>query len=247
MWLVAIIHALKVAIDSLEVFEKLWKLSSQLVMSFIAVLIFWAGLNIVRERDLVRGLEVAFVDSHHQTMVREADTHSAVLQDELRRVSESNELIHKIMDAMMKSAPGADRARFAVFHNGISGLTGIGLLRYDIIVSVAGSGRNEGDLEQNRPLEEWSSFLPELLSGKCAWVDTDTIRNISARARMEEMGVKTFNACPVVDSFNRMLGAVSVYWSRGDGAPPDQSVREELSAQNLQAASRIAGAMELRR
>ena len=247
MWIVAIIHTIKVAIDSLEVFEKVWKLSSQLVMSFVAVVIFWAGLNIVRERDLIRGLEVAFVDSRHQTIVREADTHSAVLQDELRRVSESNELIHKIMDAMMRSAPGADRARFSVFHNGISGLTGIGLLRYDVIVAVAGPGRSEGDLEQNRPLEEWSSYLPELIAGRCAWVDASSIRNTSARARMEDMGIKVFNVCPVVDSFSRVLGAVAVYWSRGDDPPPNQSVREELSAQNLQAASRIAGAMELRR
>ncbi|OIQ74482.1 hypothetical protein GALL_438680 [mine drainage metagenome] len=87
------------------------------------------------------------------------------MQTELHQFAAANKLIDQLLETMLVRAGGASRVRLNVIHNGVTGLTGTGLLRYDVTNSVAAPGRLAGAAVTNQPLSDWSDFLPALLAG----------------------------------------------------------------------------------
>ena len=242
---IAILQGIKAIWDTFPIFKKLWTRFHEFFVTFLAMMVCWAGLNIVRERDLTAGLRAAFTDSSYTTSSREIDTRSAVMQEELKKIAQSNATVRRIMEAELTNTPEAARVRLGIIHNGVYGVTGIGLLRFDLTQAVSKSGRSDGDMAQNAPLSQWDDYLQPLISGECSYVKVQDMKNSSARAHMEDVGISAFTACPVIDSHNQVLGALFVSWDKNDPLPSEEEVKK-LEVQHLRAATQVAGAMEIR-
>ena len=132
-----------------------------------------------------------------------------------------------------------------MIHNGVTGVTGVGLLRYDVTNSVAGPGHAPGPLVQNRPLAEWGDFLPALLEGECQVHDASSLRGLAIRSRMENLNVGTLLVCPVSDLQGRLLGGVFLLWDTGTRVP-EAADMETLANFVRQIGRQIATVLDLR-
>ena len=135
--------------------------------------------------------------------------------------------------------------RLGVVHNGITGVTGVALLRYDITNAVAAPGHSVGALLLNQPLSDWNNFLPVLLAGRCYLGLVTEQPNPALRVRFEGLGAGTFMACPVIDNRNRMLGATFVTWDVRD-LPPTGDALLAVMKYALGVGQQVASALDLR-
>jgi hypothetical protein len=101
----------------------------------------------------------------------------------------------------------------------VTGLTGTGLLRYDVTNSIAAPGRSTGDPVQNLPLADWSDFLPGLLTDQCVLSRVSDLKTITLRVQFEAFGAANVLACPAADIQGRALGALFLFWDAGDLVP----------------------------
>jgi hypothetical protein len=217
----------------------------QPLMTVGMLLFLYAGWHVRDEGSIDAGLQVAFVDTKAYRLQHLRDLESAILQGELRRSAITDQLVGQLMTALLQRAPRAARVRLGVVHNGITGLTGIALLRVDITNAVAAPGRTVGPLSVNQPLSDWSGFLPTLLAGKCDFHLTQQESSVVIRSRLTAMGAGSFMSCPVIDVQGRMLGAISVTWDEHDSAPGGaelQSLMDFAGSICIQ----IAAALDLR-
>jgi len=76
----------------------------------------------------------------------------------LKQASQTDRLIDALLLTLLQKAPTAARVRLDVIHNGVTGVTGTALLRYDMTNSVAARGHSVGDLVTNQPLSDWTNF-----------------------------------------------------------------------------------------
>jgi hypothetical protein len=220
-------------------------LLAQPLVTVSLLLALYAGWHVRDEGSVEAGLQVAFVDTRAYRAAHLRELESAILQAELRQVGESDRLINQLLTAVLQHAPTAARARLAVVHDGVTGVTGTDLLRFDITHAAAASGHAVGDLVQDQPLSEWSEFLPVLLSDQCLSRTSSEIRNMAMRVRLDAMGAGVFLACPVVDIQGRMLGAIFITWDIDDHPPSGEAV-ESLSTFTLQVGAQAATALDLR-
>ena len=223
----------------------LGRLLVQPVMTAALLTALWAGYNCVREWSIGGGLWVAFFETNAGRASRLRERDDAILQAELRHLAKANKVIDQLLESALEHAPNAARARLDVVHNGVTGLTGIGLLRYDTTNSVAGPGHSAGPLVQNRPLTEWSDFLPEMLEGECRIYGADALRSLAVRARLETLNVGTILVCPVTDVQGRLLGGVFLLWDSGTRIPEGTEL-ETLTALVRQVGRQIASVVDLR-
>lgn len=243
---IQILQVIKAAWEAFPIIEKLWKRFHEFFTMFLAMMVFWAGMNVVRERDVWKGLQAAFIASSADVHANELSARAPVMQIELNRVTESNQVIKRILQAVLGTTKGAARTRVGLIHNGVYGITGMSLLHFDITHAVAAPGRSEGEYTQNAPLSQWDDYLSIMVKGECAYIHSDAMKSSAARARLEAIGIVAFTACPIVDSRNQILGGLFVSWDKNDPAPADADVTQLLK-EHLRAATQIAGAMELRR
>jgi hypothetical protein len=183
------------------------------------LLCLYAGWHVRDEGDFVTGLRVAFIDTRAYREAEQQALIGALMQAELHRYASSSRMIDQMLAAVIAHATGVARVRLAVIHNGVSGLTGISMLRYDVINAIAPPGRAAGDLIVNQPLSTLSDVLPALLAGKCQTVAAADVHNFALRTRMQSLGVSTNLTCPVIDIEGKLLGAIFVDWDTGDQAP----------------------------
>ncbi len=221
------------------------RLVVQPVMTAALLTALWAGYNCVREWSIADGLWVAFFETNAGRASRLRERDDAILQAELRHLAGANKVIDQLLESVLEHAPNAARVRLDVVHNGVTGLTGIGLLRYDITNSVAGPGHSAGPLVQNRPLSEWSDLLPEMLEGVCQIYVADTLRSPAIRARLETLNVGTILVCPVSDVQGRLLGGVFLLWDTGTRIPEGAEL-ETLTTFVRQVGRQIATVLDLR-
>ena len=145
----------------------------------------YALFQVSREGSFLGGLKAAFLDSDTDRAERHRIEMQALMQAELRQFAAANKLIDQLLQTMLDRAPGASRVRLAVIHNGVTGLTGTGLLRYDITNTATAAGRLPGQAGINQPLSEWSDFLPVLLSGQCSFHRVTDLHALALRARFK--------------------------------------------------------------
>jgi hypothetical protein len=139
----------------------------------------------------------------------------------------------------------ASRVRLAVIHNGVTGLTGTGLLRYDFTNSVAAPGRSPGGSEQNEPLSNWAEFLPVLLTGQCVMARVAELHSSALRAGFEAFGATSVMVCPAADVQGKSVGALFTFWDSSD-QPPDGKVLSDLMESGRHVGAQIAAVLDLR-
>ena len=196
-------------------------LSSMLVLAVLSV----------REGGVRAGVRL-ILENPHETNA---------MQRELRAVERRDEAINDLLKAELAKAPTAARVRVAVIHNGAVGLTGIGLLRFDITHALARHGYSVGTLLTNAPLSDWNLYLSHLLAGNCSIAGREAM-GTAERARMEELGVSERLACPVVDIQGRLLGGLFVTWPTGVVIPRGADMADLVSF-SKSIAAQIAAAM----
>lgn len=207
----------------------------------IMQLSIYAGWHIVHEHSFLEGLRVAFFESYAD----QAKHKAKAMQDELHAVAASDRIIHQHLKNVLDRFPGTSRVRLAVIHNGISGLTGVGMLRFDVIHGVAAPGRDIGIMVANQPLSEWIDYLGTLLTGQCAFVNSVAVHPLSARIRMEELGMQAFLVCPTVNAQNMTLGAVFASWDKNDTLPSAELLTTMMTEMKS-TASQVAVALDMR-
>lgn len=225
-------------------FQSLGALLQPLVT--VAMLLFlYAGWHVRDEGGIIAGLRVAFVDTRAYRTDHEHEREAAMLQTELHYAADTDKLVDESLAGLLGYAPLAARVRLGVVHNGVTGVTGVALLRYDITNAVAAPGKTVGALLLNQPLSDWNNFLPVLLAGRCYLGMVTDQPNPALRARFEGLGAGTFMACPVIDKLNRMLGATFVTWDVRD-LPPTGDTLLAVMKHALGVGTQIAAALDLR-
>lgn len=215
-------------------------------MVTVAMLLFlYAGWHVRDEGDVLAGLRVAFVDTRAFRAEHARELEAAMLQAELRQAAQTDKLIDQLLSALLARAPGAARVRLGVVHNGVTGVTGVALLRYDITNAVAGPGHSVGNMVLNQPLSDWNDFLPALLAGKCQSGLAQTQPSLRLRARLEALGASAFMACPVIDIQLRMLGSLLITWD-GNDPPPTGEALHALTDYAMAVGAQVAAALDVR-
>jgi len=213
------------------------------VLAIFAV-VAYGGFHVSREGSFSAGMRAAFVDSKADITQRAALETAYVIQAELRQAAASDILINDmLMDALQKF-PDVARAVVAQLHNGDYGLSGMGLLKFNITHAQAAAGRAVGELSVDAPLSEWSDFLHTLLNGKCSYYLVQALKSNQAIARHAKMRVTSFMACPVKDTADRLLGGIVVSWDLGDTTPSEEE-RANLAAHLTTLGSKVAVLIDL--
>lgn len=190
----------------------------------------YTAIHVSREGGVIAGVRAAFLDNESVKIERRRLEEQGILQLELRQFAAANKLIDQLLETMLARATGASRVRLNVIHNGVSGLTGTGLLRYDATNGVAAPGRFAGATETNQPLSDWSDFLPPLLAGQCSFHRIGELHGVSIRARLQSLGATSVLVCPAADVQGRTVGAIFVIWDGNDTAPEGDDLHRLMAA-----------------
>jgi hypothetical protein len=213
----------------------------------VAMLVFlYAGWHVRDEGSVIAGLRVAFIDTTAYRVEHLRQLETTILQIQLRQTANTDKLIDQLLAALLARAPTAARVRLDVVHNGVTGVTGTALLRYDVTNAVAAAGHAVGPMVVNQPLSDWSEFLPTMMAGQCQVVAVQAgTGSSSLRARLEALGAGTFLACPIIDIQGRMLGGVFVTWDVRDSPPSGEALQAFMDfAKTI--CVQIASALDLR-
>lgn len=205
----------------------------------------YTAVHVGQEGSVVAGLKSAFLDSATARLERRRFEDATMLQAELHEFAAANKLINQMMETILARAGGASRVWLSVIHNGVTGLTGTGLLRYDDTNGVAVPGRVAALAVTNQPLSDWSDFLPTLLAGQCSYHRSAELQGLSLRARLESIGVTGLLACPVADVQGKTVGALFVLWD-GSDQPPNGEELKELTGAVQHQGGQIAAVLDLR-
>ena len=205
----------------------------------------YSAVHMTQEGGVLSGLRVAFLENETIRSERRRIEEQSILQAELRQFAAASRLIDQLLRALLVRASGASRVHFDVIHNGVTGLTGTGLLRYDLANSVAGPGRAAGEAVVNQPLSDWSSFLPVLLAGRCSFLHLAELRAPALQARYDAMGAAAMLVCPAADVQGRILGAIFVFWDTNDPIP-DEAALHDLMADARHLGGQVAAILDLR-
>ena len=242
-----IVRLARLALELLASVGQPFRLAMVQPLVTTAMLVFlYAGWHVRDEGSITAGLRVAFVDTTAYQAKRMLELEAAMLQAEMHRSAATDKLIDQLLTALMGRAPLATRVRLGVIHNGVTGVTGVALLRFDITNGVARPGHAVGQLITNEPLSDWNNFLPALLAGQCQTAATSAETNVVRRARLEALGAGTYMACPVTDIQHRMLGAVVATWDTRD-RPPAGDELQSLMVFAKDIGVQIAAALDLGR
>ncbi len=220
---------------SADVFRLYRRNLVQPLMTAIVLTGAYAIVHVGQEGSLTSGLRSAFLDNDASREERHRREVKASLQVELRQFAAANKLIDQHLETILLRA-GASRVRLSVIHNGVTGLTGTGLLRYDVTNSVAALGRSTGNAVQNQPLSDWSEFLPDLLTGQCVQSRVSELHSISLRAWSESFGAASVMICPAADVQGKAVGGIFTFWDGNDAVPQGDAL------QDLMRIARYAGA-----
>ncbi|HVY16154.1 MAG TPA: hypothetical protein VHB27_13095 [Rhodopila sp.] len=218
---------------------------SQPMLTAICLTFAYTAVHVGQEGSFLAGVRTAFLDNETARQDHRRIEEQATLQQELRQFVASNKVINQILESIMLHAPGASRASLSVIHNGVTGMTGSGLLRYDDTNSVAAPGRMPALVVTNQPLSDWSDLLPNLLTGDCTFRRTIDLRSSALRTRFDTYGVTSVLVCPAADVQNRIVGAIFVTWDAHDDVPDAEQVRSLMEAGHHQGAQ-IAAVLDLR-
>jgi hypothetical protein len=206
--------------------EPLMNVVIQPLLTVAILLCLYTGWHIRDEGGLAKGLRVAFVDTRANREAEQQELVAALMQAELHQYATSGKLIDELLGVALRRSMGAARVRLGVVHNGITGLTGTNMLRYDVINAVAAAGRAAGGTVVNEPLSTWSEFLPAMLAGRCQLMSMPEVRNFELQVRLRTLGASSLLSCPVTDVQGKLLGALFMSWDAGDQPPAGEQMQQ---------------------
>ena len=166
-------------------------------------------------------------------------------QVELRQAAKTDHLIDQSLKVLPAKVPGSARAQARRDPQRRHGITGVGMLRFDVTNGAAVPGRAVGEPMQNLPLSAWNEYLSTLLAGRCDWRRTADVVSASERDRLEKFGAALRLVCPVTDVEGRLLGGVFITWDTSD-ASPDPERRPEIVEEAKKIGAQIASVLTLR-
>jgi len=204
----------------------------------------YTGICIFDAGSITEGVQQAWMSTAPVRLRHQAELEALALQERLQATARTDKLIEELMRQVLLKHPKAARARLAVIHDGTSGVTGINMLRFDIILGVVNPGNQVGTMAGNQPLADWSQYLGEFLAGNCSFADVGSMTSAAEVARMLALGVAARLACPVRDAGGRLLGGLFVTWSAGN--VPDEQEVAALTAELRQTTARVSAALQLR-
>jgi hypothetical protein len=208
--------------------EPLLNMVIQPLLTVAILLCLYVGWHIRDEGNLAKGLRVAFVDTRANREAEQQQLVAALMQAELHQYATSGKLIDELLGVALLHSMGAARIRLGVVHNGITGLTGTSMLRYDVTNAVAAAGRAAGGTVINEPLSTWSELLPALLAGRCQLILMPEVRNFELQARLQTLGASSLLSCPVTDVQGKLLGALFLNWDAGDQPPAGEQMKQVM-------------------
>ncbi len=232
----------------LELFADLGRTSGRrLVQPMLTVACLaaaYTAIHVMQEGNLTAGIRAAFLDNETARSERRRLEEQTTLQTELHQFAAANKLIDQLLESMLARSAGASRVRLNVIHNGVTGLTGTGLLRYDVTNGVAAPGRSVGPSVANQPLSDWSDFLPSLLAGQCAFHRIGDLHAASMRASFDQFGAASMLICPSADVQGKVVGAIFIFWDGNDPAPEGNDLRR-LMTEGQHLGAQIAAVLDL--
>ena len=193
----------------------------QPLVTVLMIALGWYAWCSIQERSFTAGFSAAFTDTESSKKARESEIKSIMEQANLRNTARVTALLENAQRRWLGNAVGAARVRLSVIHNGTYGVTGIALMHFDTISGVAAAGYAVGPLVVNGSLAEWAQFMPDLTSGRCAFIKSEQRTSISARERISGMSISAVMACPVTDGYDRLIGALFMSWPLGVTLPAD--------------------------
>lgn len=202
-------------------------------------------IHITQEGGVRPGLRAAFFDNEATRSERRRMGEQVTLQSELRQFVTANKLIDQLLITLLTHSSGASRVQLNVIHNGVTGLTGTGLLRYDVANTVTAPGRAAGETMTNLPLTEWSDFLPALIGQQCSFHRVADLHVASSRARFEAMGATALLVCPAADVEGKIVGAIFFSWDANDPVP-NAAALQAIMAEGVHLGGQIAAILDLR-
>jgi hypothetical protein len=217
----------------------------QPMLTALCVTTVYTAIHVSQEGGFVAGIRAAFLDNESNRTERRRTQEVTVLQGELRQFVAANKLIDQLLQTLLAHAPGASRIQLNVIHNGVTGLTGTGLLRYDLANSVAAPGRTAGPAYSNQPLSDWSDYLPAVMVGRCLFRRVSTLDSASLQARFEALGAVAALVCPAGDIRGKIVGAIFLSWDANDPIP-DNATMEALMAEGQHLGGQIAAILDVR-
>jgi hypothetical protein len=229
---------------SLEAYRLYRRNLMQPLMTAICLTGAYAALHVTQEGSFSNGLRSAFFDNDASRAERHRSDLQALLQAELHQFAEANKLIDQHLETLLMRG-NASRVQLDVIHNGVTGLTGTGLLRYDVTNSVGAPGRSTGSSVQNQPLSDWSEFLPSLLTGQCVMLRIAEMHSAALRARFETFGATSVMICPAADVEGKAVGALFTFWDNTD-QPPQGAAQHDLMDGGRHVGAQIAAVLDLR-
>jgi hypothetical protein len=215
------------------------------VVYFGFFLVIFTGSYIIREESVTKGLMMAYDRSWLSPASNPySQLHS---QEALQRGVQSDRIIASILTDILHESSDAARVRLALIHDGIATITGVDLLKFDVINSIAAPGRAPGDLLSNLSLTEWSpDLIPSLLAHNCEVTKVDNMQNAVRRNRLLSMNVAVELACPVIDVNDQVFGSVFVHWDNHDTVPNDGQLKALMQTVK-EDGRRIGTALDLRK
>lgn len=223
--------------------KKIVPMCLQALVTCIMAMVIYFGWWAIQDNSVSQGFYDAFVQSKRGTAEQIREAQVALIQARLKQTAQSDILISQHMQALLAEIPGAFRIRLAIIHDGVTGVTGIDLMRFDITNAVVTPGHTTGPMLQNEPLNEWSKFLPSLIDGKCELGLSENAAPM-LRDRLNDLGVFATMVCPIIDVRNQLLGALFIHWDRS-GIIPTDVVLKTIKAQAIDIGHQIAATLDL--
>lgn len=132
-------------------------------------------------------------------------------RQDISPVSRKNENIYLILQALIENF-GADRAYIYEFHNGERFFSGQPQKKFSCTYEWTGEGISaESNRSQNYRVTNFHQYIESLLSdGEFFRPDTESIRDFSFRALLQDKGVKSLYNIPLKSVGGKNIGFIGV-------------------------------------
>jgi hypothetical protein len=146
------------------------------------------------------------------------DVQTETRQSRLVQIDTKHSLIRVRLLTIAQQHPAITRLQVATIHDGI-GVSGTAEIQFDIAAGVVRPPHSLGAFIVNQSLTQWTDYLSSLIAGHCEYLTVPQIKNKTARSRFDELAVKAFMVCPIMNSKHQLIGGLFASWDEGDKVP----------------------------
>lgn len=166
------------------------------------------------------------------------DVQIDVRQSRLVQIDTKHALMRARLLTLAQQYPAITRLRVATIHDGISA-NGTAEIQFDIVAAVAQPRHTLGEFVLNQPLTQWADYLSSLIVGHCSYLTVPQVKNKTARSRLDELAMKAFVVCPIMNSKHQLIGGLFASWDEADKVPANIDEVEHALTDSAEAIARI--------